>query len=304
LTKGGDDEPDSAARRFRVHLVGDVRNPRVAEGLADLLPWLRARVDVAGVYERWSDPFDPTGCDLVLVLGGDGALLATASRLRGGGVPLIGIRLGTFGFLAELDPAGCREQLERIFRGEGRVVTREMLHGELRRDGKTVTSEIALNDAVAVIGRPGRMIALDLEIDGEYVATYRADGLIIATPVGSTAHSLAAGGPVVEPGARSFVVTPIAAQSLSSRPLVLDSQRTVVIRRAGMRAPDRWTVVFDGQRTIEAERGDELVLRRSEQPFRMMSVVDRSFFETLREKLGWGGSVVVEKDRGDEDERA
>lgn len=277
----------------RVILVGDGANPRVRAGFDALRPWLEQRVEIASTCELRDAPLDPTGADLVIVLGGDGAILATARRLGGGNVPLIGIRLGHFGFLAELEPESCRPQLDRIFAGEGRVVEREMIECQIRLGDGSVIEERALNDAVLTSGSPGRMVALDLEVDGERVATYRGDGLIIATPVGSTAHSLAAGGPVIEPAARSFVVTPLAAHSLASRPLVLDNQRRIVVRRGGTRS-EKFAATFDGQRTHRLDARAVVHLARCERPLRVMTIVERTFFETLRLKFAWGGSVGLD----------
>ncbi len=282
---------------MKVYVVGDGSNPRVRTGFSDLMPWLEKRAQIVGTHETVGSPFDASEAELVVVLGGDGAILATAALLEGAPIPLIGIRVGHFGFLAELEPDNCRAHLDQIFAGHGRIVEREMLECEVRVRGASVLRDRALNDAVATAGVPGRIIALDLEVDGEKVATYRGDGLIVATPVGSTAHSLAAGGPVIEPAAHSFVVTPLAAHTLASRPLVLDSSRKIVLRRSGVR-PASFAMTLDGQRVHQVESDAEVHLCRAATPLRMMTIVRRSFFATLRKKFNWGGSVAL--DRGND----
>ena len=279
---------------MRVHLFGDGENPRVRKGLDELTPWIESRADLVGVCDSSDASVAVDGTDLAVILGGDGAILATAARLAGAPVPLIGIRLGHFGFLAELEPSTCREHLERIFAGQGRVVERLMLGAELRTDGATEVVDVAVNDAVVTANQPGRLVSLDLDVDGERVATYRGDGLIVSTPLGSTAHSLAAGGPVVEPDSRAILVTPLAAHSLTSRPLVLDAERTITIRLSERRREERAALGMDGQRTYDLDAGQEVVVRRTANALRIMTIVERSYFETLRRKFHWSGSVPLE----------
>lgn len=279
-------------KRSRVYLVGDLKNPRVRRAVAELEPWLKGRVSVTGVCSEPSAPLRPGRSDLVLILGGDGAILSAATRLDGSRVPAIGIRLGHFGFLAELELGTCREQLERIFAGEGTVVERFLLSCVVHRGGKRGVADRALNDAVITASVPARMVTLHLEVDGQHVATYRGDGLVVSTPVGSTAHSLAAGGPVVEPGSRSILVTPLAAHTLSSRPLVLDWNRRIVIR-LGPGRQRAAALAMDGQRIVAVHAEDAISVRRDPRPFRMLTIVERSFFATLREKFQWSGSASL-----------
>lgn len=288
---------------MKIHVVGDSTNPRVRSGLAEIEPWLAERGLLHGVCAANDATFAPEGADVVVVVGGDGAILATAARLAGRAIPLIGIRVGHFGFLAELEPENWKQNLERIAAGQGRIIERDMLECEAWSGNTRAWHDRALNDAVATAGVPGRMVALDLEVDGEHVATYRADGLIIATPVGSTAHSLAAGGPVVEPEARSIVVTPLAAHTLASRPLVLDGARKLTIRRTGARTA-KYAMTMDGQRVHAIESAAEVRVRRSDRPLRFLTIVNRSFFATLRKKFQWGGSVRLPRDDGPADRRA
>ncbi|MFG0317126.1 MAG: NAD(+)/NADH kinase [Planctomycetota bacterium JB042] len=278
-------------RRTRCYLVGDRTNPRIRRAIEELRPWLEERVRITGTSDLKDGPLRPGRADFVLILGGDGAILQTGVRLAGRSIPCIGIRLGHFGFLAELEPTTCRNDLERIFAGEGTVNERFLLDCEVRRSGKRLARGLALNDAVVLAHTPSQMLALALDVDGEPVTTVRGDGLILATPIGSTAHSLAAGGPVVEPSSRSILVTPLAPHTLSSRPLVLDARRRLTVH---VLPRYRRTVklVLDGQRAVPLKPRDRVEVRRSNKTVRFLSIVDRSFFRTLREKFRWGGSTT------------
>lgn len=282
-------------KRRRVHLVGDGANPRVRKAIRELTPWLEERVEVLGT---WDDPrraLKVGRADLVLIFGGDGSILSTATKMAGSKVPLIGIHLGHFGFLAELDQSNCRNYLQKIFEGKGKVVERSPLTCEVWRDGKRIEKELVLNDVVVTAKHPSTMLSIELIVDGDPVATYRGDGLIIATPIGSTAHSLAAGGPVMEPGSSSILVTPLAPHTLTSRPLVLDAGRKINLhvvpryRRATV-------LVFDGQRKMPLRTRDEVRVRWSRDKVRFLSIVNRSFFQTLREKFNWAGSVTDDRE--------
>lgn len=272
-------------------LVGDGKNARVRRAIAELTPWIAERARLAGTVLGQSTDLPTRGIDLVVLFGGDGAILSAAHRMRGKHVPCVGVRLGHFGFLAELEPATCRGPLERVLAGEGRLVERMMLEVEIVRGTRVIARESALNEAVIQARTVSRMVAVELDIDGESVATYRGDGLIVSTPTGSTAHSLAAGGPIVEADSRAILVTPLASHTLASRPLVLAPTRRVGVRVASDR--NRLAAVsFDGQRTIPIRSGDHVILRAAADPFRMLSIVDRSFFATLRAKFQWSGSVL------------
>lgn len=285
---------------MRVLLVGDGQNPKVRRGLDDLRPWLASRAELVGVADERHQPLPGEDADLVVILGGDGAILSAAARLRGASPPVIGIRTGHFGFLAELEPLTCRGYLDQILGGEGRVVERMTVSLEVRRDGRPIVEDLAVNDAVVTAAEPARMVGLDLQVDGEHVATYRGDGLVLSTPVGSTAHSLAAGGPVVEPSSEALLVTPLASHTLSSRPLVLSARRRLVVRPSRQR-PMVAAVAVDGQRTYRVEPRDSVHVARSDRPLRIMTVVERSFFETLRRKFHWSGSVTLERQEGDDE---
>ena len=216
----------------RVMILGDQRKERVRDVFADLEPWLRKRADILLVDLGMEADLQETQADLAVVLGGDGAILWAARRLGHRQVPILGVNLGKFGFLAESTVATSREDLLMALEDRAPLMDRMMLECTINVNGEQRWHSFGLNDAVISRGALSRLISVTLSIDDEEITTYRADGLIIATPVGSTAHSLAAGGPIVEPEMRAFVVSPICPHTLSNRPLVVSPRSVITLSAA------------------------------------------------------------------------
>jgi NAD+ kinase len=225
------------------------------------------------------------GAELLIVLGGDGSVLAAARAVGDRDVPILGINLGHLGFLTEVGPDRAVEALERVLRGEAQVVERQRIAVRVLRGERELASGVALNDAVITKGSAlARMIELDVRVDGEPIAPFRSDGLIVATPTGSTAYNLSAGGPVVEPSVEALVITPICPHILSLRPLVVRADCAIdVVLRA-----EEATLTRDGQVGTSLEPGDRVHLVRAAHPARFVELTPRDHFETLRAKLGWG----------------
>jgi NAD+ kinase len=222
--------------------------------------------------------------DLLVVLGGDGTLLALARALETRAVPILGINLGTLGFLAEVSVDEMEGALARALAGEMRLEERMRLSVEHLREGAVLRSWLALNDAV-VSSAVARLIEIEARADGRLVSTYHADGLIVSTPTGSTAYSLSAGGPILLPSLAAFVLTPICPHTLTQRPLVLpDEAELEIAPRAA--TPARLTV--DGQEGEELAAGDRVRVRRSPHPVSLLVAPERSRFDVLRAKLRWG----------------
>ncbi|MDX2035177.1 MAG: NAD(+)/NADH kinase [Isosphaeraceae bacterium] len=228
-----------------------------------------------------------------LVLGGDGTVLHTARRMADRPTPVLGINLGRLGFLADLTPDLLLERLEDLAAHRLTIENLMTLSCSLERSGEPTRRLRGLNDVVLRAAPFFHVQEIGLAIDGESVITYRGDGLIIATPVGSTAHSLSAGGPILPHDAHMFVVTPICAHTLTQRPLVDSHHKSYELT---IRGGDGQTVlVVDGQVQIPVARGDRIVVRRGETPFPMIRLPGHSFYRTLRDKLAWG---VGPTDRG------
>lgn len=225
-----------------------------------------------------------TGADILVCFGGDGTILHAARDASPRGIPILGINMGSVGFMAELEQHEL-SLLTRLAGGKYDLEQRMMLDVAVRRDGKRVFSEIALNDAVIVKGAVARM--LDLEITGDRVtiSTFSGDGVVVATPTGSTAYCMAAGGPIVEPTSENTIMTPICAHSLHAKPFVLDSRRAVGVRIApGSRKTAYLSV--DGGRAFKIQPGDWVECRKSSQRTQLVRLTGRSFYEQINKKLG------------------
>jgi NAD+ kinase len=225
--------------------------------------------------------------DLLIVLGGDGTLLAAARAVGERAVPLLGVNLGTLGFLAETSGEALFEALDGALEGRLVVAERMRLEVGVERGGEVVERQLALNDAVIGKSALSRMIDLETRADGAFVTTYHSDGLIVATPTGSTAYSLSAGGPILLPEGRSIVLTPICPHTLTQRPLVLPGSCRIEILVLDTRGGDVHLTV-DGQIGVRLEEGDRLRVVRSEHPARLLVSPGRSRFAVMREKLRWG----------------
>jgi NAD+ kinase len=224
--------------------------------------------------------------DLLVVLGGDGTLLSVARDAGTRAVPILGVNLGTLGFLAEVAPDDVQEALEGVLAGEHRIVRRMRFRVRAERGDEVLLESLALNDAVITRGEISRMLDLEAWTDGSPMATYRGDGLIVATPTGSTAYSLSAGGPILLPGIEAFVVTPICPHTLTQRPVVLPSSSKVEIRVFPREGEAQLNV--DGRASCPLRRGDRVLVRGSRHPAHFVVSPQRSRFDVLRAKLRWG----------------
>ena len=225
-------------------------------------------------------------CDLILVLGGDGTLLAAAREAAPVGIPVLPINLGSLGFLTSFTLAELYPALEETIAGHLEASERVMLTASLVRDGKVIDSRRVLNEAVITKGALARMIELELYIDGDFVCRYRADGLIVATPTGSTAYSLSAGGPIVHPAVESMILTPICPHTLTDRPLVVPDSRNVEMRMRG--AAESVYLTLDGQKGLLMESEDRVLIARAAQRLKLIQPHRKSYYEILRSKLKWG----------------
>jgi NAD+ kinase len=225
--------------------------------------------------------------DLLLTLGGDGTLLRGARLVAPHGVPVLGVNLGHLGFLTSVGPAELEAALERVMAGDTVIDERMVL--EIRAEtaaGEARTTCLALNDAVLHRGGMARMIRMAVHAHGEEVGTYSADGIILATPTGSTAYSLSAGGPIVSPAVDCIVATPICPHTLAVRPLVLSAAETVTVEV--LSPTEELILTVDGQESANLVPGDRLVARRTDPPLRLVRFPGQTFFSTLRRKLRWG----------------
>ena len=223
-------------------------------------------------------------CNLAVVVGGDGTMLGMGRQLARYGVPLIGINQGRLGFITDIPLEEFRQTLIPMLRGEFEEDYRSLMHAQVMRDGHCVFDALAMNDVVVNRGATAGMVELRVEVDGRFVATQRADGLIIASPTGSTAYALSAGGPLLHPAIPGWVLVPIAPHTLSNRPIVLADAAEIAIEVVAGRDA---SANFDMQSLASLLHGDRIVVKRSEHRVRFLHPRGWSYFDTLRKKLHW-----------------
>ena len=290
------------ASATRVGIVAKANLRAATTHLVDIAEWLRARA-VQAVFETETAQLMPSsadravtgksalasGVDIVLVLGGDGTLLSMADCIgeAGSDIPILGVNFGSLGFLTEITLPELYPSLEAALEGRAHIESRMMLRSTTIRDGRTMARLIALNDAVITKTARSRMIDLSVLVGDEFVTRVKADGLIIATPTGSTAYNLAAGGPIVQPMVDALILTPIAPHTLTNRPVVIPANSVVRVQ-PNMQERDEVFVTFDGQAGFQLQAGDEITVMRSETPLRLIRPSTRSYYEVLRTKLKWG----------------
>jgi NAD+ kinase len=227
--------------------------------------------------------------DLVIILGGDGTILKTARRMTRKKTLILGVNLGNLGFLTECRPEKLFECLDKVFKGQYDVDRRTLLRVTIYRKGKKFETFLALNDAVINQGAFARLITLDLEVDNRKIVKFKADGLIISTPTGSTAHSLSAGGPIIHPKVESLTINPICPNSLSMRPIVIPDNRQLTVTLETQRR-DKSAIIgltLDGQDMLVLQYGDKIKFRRSKRRIYMVRTGNR-YYKMLRNKLNWG----------------
>ena len=231
--------------------------------------------------------------DLLVVMGGDGTILRTVRFVSEYGIPVVGINLGEFGYLTEVNLSEMFDALELIVKGDYQIEKRMMLDITIHLEGETVREQSILNDVVITRGNLSRILNLETTVNGRYLTTFRADGIIIATPTGSTAYSLSAGGPIVFPEQDSFVINPICPFTLTNRPIIIPNNADikVIMWTRGEGA----TVTLDGQVSYTMKSGDSLEIRKSPYVTNLISSPHRDYMEILRTKLGWGGSPTGTK---------
>jgi NAD+ kinase len=292
-----------------IRTVGIISKPQkenIAAVVPRLLEWLRAHnlevfydqetaacIAPGGPIRQAQDKPEvpreelPSKTDMIILLGGDGTLLAAARMMGDSTVPILPVNLGGLGFLTSVTLEELYSVLEEVLAGNHRISERVLLEAEVLRGGQVIEKQRALNDAVLNKAALARIIDLELLIDGGYVCSYKADGLIVSTPTGSTAYSLAAGGPIVYPVLDAFVITPICPHSLTNRPLVVpDTMRIEIDFHCG---DESVFLTIDGQVGIELKEGDRVAIRKAPTKLRVVRPVKKTYFQILRNKLKWGG---------------
>jgi NAD+ kinase len=275
-------------------LIAKPRSDRAAQLVPELLSWLQQHSvkvtldEEAGAYAgKPGYPRESVAgeAELLIVLGGDGTLLSAARAAIGRNIPIFAVNLGGLGFLTAIKVDDVYNQLETVLRGDLRVAHRRMLHTELWRGSEKIAEHEALNDAVLSKSDIARMIDLEIYVDRYFVCVYKADGLIVSTPTGSTAYSLAAGGPILTPTVSALAITPICPHMLTNRPVIVPDDSNIEIN---VRGSSSTQLTIDGQVNEALEPDDRVVCRRSEHCISLIHPPETAFFDVLREKLKWG----------------
>lgn len=281
----------------RIGIYVKQNHPDAVEFAREVAAWLKERDKQVFLEQGLADALggEPQGylakaipalVNLIIVLGGDGTLISVARKIRDLGVPILGVNLGSLGFLTEITRKELFSVLEQVLDGDFSVSSRIMLDVKVQRQGKEVGHFHVLNDVVINKGALARIIDMEACIDNEYLTTYKADGLIISTPTGSTAYNMAAGGPIISPGTSCLVLTPICPHMLTNRPIIISDNSDV---RVEVKFQDEDVVLTaDGQVGMPLKGGDVVEVRKSRSRTMLISSPTRNYYEVLRTKLRWG----------------
>ena len=280
---------------LKLIVLADEHSPRVAQAWTQVEKTIQAdeRIDVVGVNITGDLDCDEIDADLVVVFGGDGSMIRACRQLGRRQIPIIGVNLGRLGFLADLSPDEFVGNIHRLVERDFTVIEHLMFECTHRHADGTQDVSYGLNEVAVSSAGSLRMLDVHLAIDSEPVTTFSCDGLIISTPVGSTAHSLSAGGPILRQTLQAFVVTPICPHTLTMRPIVdgADCEYLMTVPDP----PEGVMMVVDGQAKQPVVDGDEIVVRRADMTFKLARVAGHSYYGTLHRKLGWGGQLNYPK---------
>jgi NAD+ kinase len=274
-----------ARGKLRLLILGNGTKPQVHQEGERLLPILKEHVDVVVFDLYQQQDLTKVQADIALVLGGDGAILRAARQMGYRQTPVLGMNLGKLGFLADLNPMDVCDCFPQILKGDYRVTRHLMFECQVESPASSQTY-LGLNEIAIQAGPPFHMIDLDLALDGEPVTRFSGDGLILSTPIGSTAHNLSAGGPILGQELSAFVITPICPHALTARPVVESADKTYTISIGG--AGVETALIIDGEEVMRLSVDHRVTVRRAPVTFGLVKVPGRSYYQTLRDKLRWG----------------
>jgi NAD+ kinase len=289
--------PSWNERRPRVMLLGSQSKAGISAAATDLQSLIKPHADItlvdldgtACLDDSDKGDVQPRDVDFAIVLGGDGSILRAARQMGMHQVPVLGVNLGHLGFLADLLPDHFADVFPAVCAGACRIIDHLMFTCQVRRENRVLAETLGLNEAAVHGGPPYSILKVDLYIDGELATTYSCDGLIVSTPVGSTAHSLSAGGPIVRKDLQAFVIAPISPHTLTVRPVVDSATR--VYEMVVPRPHEATSVVVDGQVLHPLAAGDRVTVQRAKPSFQLIEVPGLGYYRTLSDKLGWGGTI-------------
>ena len=279
----------SQGNRPRVALVGSNGQQRVLDEAARLAPLIKQHADIRFSDFEGTQDLSTAETDLVIVLGGDGSILRAAHQMSDRQLPVLSVNLGKLGFLSALSPAEFMEWFPRVCAGECRILDFLMFSCEVLRNDSVIHHQIGLNETAILGGAPFSILDVDLFVDSDWATTFSGDGLIVSTPIGSTAHSLSAGGPLLRQDLNAFVISAISPHTLTVRPVVDSSNR--VYELVVPRPNEATSVVVDGRMVCRVLPNDRIRVQRADSRFLMVEIPEKNYYRTLRERLDWGGSI-------------
>lgn len=271
------------------------QRPQIAAEAQRLRPLIEKVADIVVFDLEFKTDLSQVEADFAIVMGGDGSILRAAHQMGYHQIPILGVNLGKLGFLADLSPNELLNVLPHVCHGAYKVSDHLMFECQVIRDEKVLHQRLGLNEVCILAGRPFALLDVNLYVDAELVTTYSCDGLIVATPIGSTAHSLSSGGPILREDLQAFVFLPISPHTLSNRPVVDSAER--VFELTVSEPNDGTAVVVDGVELCGLAANDRVHVERAVPQFKLVEVPGRSYYRTLREKLGWGGRLRSDEKR-------
>ncbi|MCA9245512.1 MAG: NAD(+)/NADH kinase [Planctomycetales bacterium] len=282
-----ENQPDPSRARVVLLAFGD------REGIADrvraLRPLIDAHVDVVAEDSDFEADLSVVEADATLVFGGDGSILRAARQMGDRQLPVVGVNFGKLGFLAHYQPGEVETVLRALNQHAFRVVEHLMFRTSVLREGRVIFERLGLNETTVLAGPPFHILDVELYVDSELATTYSCDGLIVSTPVGSTAHSLSAGGPILRKDLQAFVISPISPHTLTNRPVIDNASR--IYELVAPRPNEGTSLVVDGEVVCQLTAADRVRIERAPACFQLVEAAGHGYYRTLREKLGWGGRL-------------
>ncbi len=270
------------------------RRPKIRTAIEEIRPLVEKHLQVTHEDLEYSGTLDGVQADVAIVLGGDGSILRAVKQMNARQIPVLGVNLGKLGFLADIQPESLDQALQLLVAGKYRLVEHLIMRCQVFKNDELVFDQIGLNEAALLGGPPFKIQRFDLTVDGEFATSYSCDGLIISTPIGSTAHSLSAGGPIVRKDLQAFVISPISPHTLTVRPVVDSANRVYEVQ---VREPNESTsIVLDGQILCQLTAEHRVRIEKADAIFQLIEIAGKGYYRTLREKLGWRGALISEQE--------
>lgn len=268
---------------------GDHR-PKIKSAIDKIRPAIEKYVEIVHEDLAYCRSLEGLSADIAIVLGGDGSILRASKHMANNQIPVLGVNLGKLGFLADIQPDNLDKAMQLLMQGQFRLVDHLIMRCQVMRGEEILFDQIGLNEASILGGPPFKIQRFELTVDGEFATQYSCDGLILSTPIGSTAHSLSAGGPIVRKDLHAFVISPISPHTLTVRPVVDSADRIYEIK---VNEPNESTsIVLDGQILCHLTAEHCVRIQKSDAIFRLIEIAGKGYYRTLREKLGWRGALT------------